>query len=297
MSLLTNITNYYRLDNSGADIVGINPLSPTLVTFAPQYGVINSGAQFIGSGSILTAVSNTSLRTVTAFSVSCWAYSSVNNANQVLFNQFVSSSQALALGRVSNLQFQFFIANAVGDAGTNFISSAVGAFATNKWWHLVFVFDGTLTGSTNRARIYANGVLLTCTASGTIPAVTTAATSVFNVGCSVSNNSNLTGFIDEIGIWTRALTGSEVTSLYNSGLGSSYPFDGSIIPQYSTAQFCNWLLVSTYYRFTNPRRAVLTAIKTAALAGTVVTQHDWNQFINIAAPFYSLYIAQVTLKQ
>ena len=32
------------------------------------------------------------------------------------------------------------------------------------------------------------------------------------------------GTIDEVGIWSRALTSTEVTSLYNGGAGFQYPF-------------------------------------------------------------------------
>jgi hypothetical protein len=43
----------------------------------------------------------------------------------------------------------------------------------------------------------------------------------------VLNPSNCTsGLIDEVGIWSRALTGAEVTSLYNGGAGLQYPFTG-----------------------------------------------------------------------
>ena len=32
------------------------------------------------------------------------------------------------------------------------------------------------------------------------------------------------GMMDEIGVWSRALTATEVTELYNSGNGLAYPF-------------------------------------------------------------------------
>jgi hypothetical protein len=31
-------------------------------------------------------------------------------------------------------------------------------------------------------------------------------------------------YIDEFGIWDRALTNSELLELYNNGLGKAYPF-------------------------------------------------------------------------
>ena len=34
----------------------------------------------------------------------------------------------------------------------------------------------------------------------------------------------LAGSIDEAGIWSRALSGTEITELYNAGAGITYPF-------------------------------------------------------------------------
>ncbi len=34
------------------------------------------------------------------------------------------------------------------------------------------------------------------------------------------------GIVDEVGLWSRALTIAEVTALYNAGAGLAYPFDG-----------------------------------------------------------------------
>jgi hypothetical protein len=38
------------------------------------------------------------------------------------------------------------------------------------------------------------------------------------------NTLQYDGNIDEFGFWNRALTGAEITSLYNAGAGKSYPF-------------------------------------------------------------------------
>jgi hypothetical protein len=38
------------------------------------------------------------------------------------------------------------------------------------------------------------------------------------------SNWGFDGMIDEIGVWSRALTSGEVTQLYNSGAGLQYPF-------------------------------------------------------------------------
>lgn len=293
MSLTTNLINYYRLNGSGSDNVGNNPLTPTAIGWSLQSGIIAQGAQLAGSGSILTGASNVNLRSKSAFSVSAW----INTGNLTtignIANQWTSGAQALMICRINSATLEFFIANAVGDTGTNFISATGSILTTNKWYHAVFVYDGTLTGNTNRAKIYLNATQKTCTATGTIPAITTAATSAFNLGALVTASSNMTGFLDEVGVWDRALTGSEITTLYNSGFGLAYPFNGAIYPNLNTAQFCYWLLHGGYTRFTTARQNVINTVLTAGTNQTTVTEHQWQQFQMVTAPYYSIYLGQL----
>ena len=87
----------------------------------------------------------------------------------------------------------------------------------NQWVHVGAVVNFT----TCKFRLYINGVCVKentdCTAAGTrcfkyIARYNTTASNCFN------------GKIDEVGIWTCALTATEVAMLYNSGAGCAYPF-------------------------------------------------------------------------
>jgi hypothetical protein len=42
------------------------------------------------------------------------------------------------------------------------------------------------------------------------------------IGRAAADGENFDGVIDEIGIWDRALTASEVSTLYNGGVGLGY---------------------------------------------------------------------------
>jgi hypothetical protein len=44
------------------------------------------------------------------------------------------------------------------------------------------------------------------------------------MGYDNSNTQWSNGSLDEIGIWNRALTTGEISTLYNSGSGKGYPF-------------------------------------------------------------------------
>lgn len=92
---------------------------------------------------------------------------------------------------------------------------------TSNWHHLVYTYDGTtMKGYYDGTEVVSQN-LSGNGASGTGDG--------FGIG-----GSNRGGgpewfgysscYTDEVGVWTRAITGAEVTSLYNSGAGLAYPF-------------------------------------------------------------------------
>jgi hypothetical protein len=86
--------------------------------------------------------------------------------------------------------------------------------AFNTWHHVVMTRD-----SSNMVRIYLNGVE---SSSG---AKLIAQTFNFqNIAKYGSSTGYYKGYIDELGIWDRDLSESEVSELYNDGEGLQYPF-------------------------------------------------------------------------
>jgi hypothetical protein len=90
---------------------------------------------------------------------------------------------------------------------------------TGRWYHVAFVFDGTLPAA-ERVKLYIDGVLDVTASepSATIPAFTAGVT----IGNLKNGGETFIGTIDEVGIWTRALSTSEVTTLSTGG-GTSLP--------------------------------------------------------------------------
>jgi hypothetical protein len=87
-------------------------------------------------------------------------------------------------------------------------------FNPSTWYHLVAVRDGT------NISFYVNGSYIT-TAQQTNPFEN----QFIAMGGQYNGDEPLNGRIDEVGFWNRALTGAEITSLYNAGAGKTYPFN------------------------------------------------------------------------
>jgi hypothetical protein len=113
-------------------------------------------------------------------------------------------------------------------SAARFTSSIITS--TNIWYHLVCVHNG----AGNYPDIYVNGSLVNIDASKSSIATTlevpTAATSL---GQNYDGDTEvIQGSMDEIAMWNRALTSTEVTSLYNMGHGNQYPFVWNNIVSY-----------------------------------------------------------------
>jgi len=102
-------------------------------------------------------------------------------------------------------------------------SPVVTATLSNNTWHHVVVTQSGTTGS-----IYVDGgtpVTSNVTYTG---GASTSQTNYFAVYNNGSFTSYFTGRLDESGVWSRALSASEVTELYNGGSGLQYPFTGTL---------------------------------------------------------------------
>ena len=219
MALTDNILAYWKLDGNSNDSVASNNGTDTSITYSAGNGLIVQGAGFDGSTSKI-ALSTTAFGTTSTFSVSMWIKHSSFASRQGLF---------VKASGVSNVGACFWIE--VSSVGTNNISFGVmdsglsGATATSSgtvtdgvWNHVVCTCDGT------NQKVYINGSLsnTTACAGATINNITMDTT----LGYWGSYASlPYGGAMDEVGFWSgKALDSTEVTQLYNSGAGLSYPF-------------------------------------------------------------------------
>ena len=88
----------------------------------------------------------------------------------------------------------------------------------NAWTNIVVLRNAGTTS------FYVNGSL-----DGTFADTENFQSQIFTFGGPVDQPDNeeylhYNGRIDEVGVWGRALSGAEITSLYNAGAGNTYPF-------------------------------------------------------------------------
>jgi hypothetical protein len=93
----------------------------------------------------------------------------------------------------------------IGWAGGGFGSSFTFNFTPNQWNHVVYVIDGT------NSSLYLNGTLF---GSQTyVPTSNTIMLRAGNHSCPIPNDDYI-GLFDDLGLWNRALTQTEINLLY-----------------------------------------------------------------------------------
>ena len=217
MALTDELLNYWKLDESSgnaSDSVGSVTLTNSNVTYSS--GKINNCAVFNSGTDKLTGTIADIDSYSDGWSISFWAYHNNTAIGREWLWQIGESS---SLGTCfvgtwespwTNLWFKF------GNGETSFYGTNTSQSIPNEeWFHIVATVNGT------SQKLYYNGSLVSnVTKTNTIRNNNTTLT----VGNDSGNSYPWDGSVDEVGIWSRALSSDEVSTLYNSGNGLQYPF-------------------------------------------------------------------------
>jgi hypothetical protein len=189
-------------------------------------GKFGAGAYFNGSNGYVTLPTNTDdlYEGQTNFSWSVWVNPSSFSSQNPIFTKYSSN---IALG---GLQFKIdgttgkiglFIANS---SDSRISGASDTAISTGTWSHIVAIFDGTKSvsnGTNGRIRIFINGVESSFTydqtayTGTTIPAISSSVPTrlgivTFGGGANTYHN----GKIDQLRLFQKSLSSSEVSTLY-----------------------------------------------------------------------------------
>jgi len=118
---------------------------------------------------------------------------------------------------VGNNRIDFYINNVLMWKDT----SLTVTFANDTWYHIVLTYNGSLSPNSAKCNLYINGVKETNTAGSNTTSINSSTTN-FNIGRRQSSASAydryFDGNLDEISLFDKELSQSEVTAIYNSGV-------------------------------------------------------------------------------
>jgi hypothetical protein len=221
-TLLVGLFAVYKAESNANDSY-TNALNGTAVG-GLTYGAGKSGNAFIFNGSSYVKLSNSSFNSLTGdFSVSLWFYGNGSGVTQSLFSNN-GYNGTTSKGFFLYQKTTYEIVMQINGSGGNTLLQTASALS-NSTWHNIVV---TRLGSTQTS-IYLNGVLSASNTDTRNPDYYTNNTPCiggldYNPNFAIAQYFCANGTkIDEVSVYTKELTSTEVTTLYNSGAGKFYP--------------------------------------------------------------------------
>jgi len=219
-SLLTSITSYWTLNESSGsaiDSTGLHNLTNSNITYS-QTGKLNTCYSFNGTSSYTgNLVGSASYTFAAAMSASFWMKTSGTGTFMfIVSNWNATNGTGWLVYKDTDDNVYFEVHNPGTGAATSTVAITGSSQADGNWHHIVGTFDGTY------ARIYLDSTLEMT--SSAWPYSIAANSNTFSIGSDETTQYYYSGYLDEVGLWSRAITQTEVNKLYNSGAGKTYPF-------------------------------------------------------------------------
>lgn len=208
------------MEGNSNDSLGANNGTDTNISYGIGTGKISQGMSptSTSTGTGISIPAAAALRTTGDFTISLWFKLSANAAAGLFCGagQAISPFENYTIWYNPGQGILWRIRDTLGNLPVNIVY----AFSTiGVWVHVVATISGTT------ATLYVNGISV---GTGTFTGIRGVLVNTNNIGGGFSDSGEriIQGNIDEVGFWTRSLAPSEITNIYNNGVGLQYPFGG-----------------------------------------------------------------------
>jgi hypothetical protein len=151
------------------------------------------------------------LNNATAISASCWMYAKSQSGTCASKGNI--NGTGWSFGWDSSNTMTFYVQY---DTVTLKRRTVASSFETGKWIHWSVTWDGS--SSSSGIRIYKNGVEMTYSVNqdGSVSRSSDTG-NAFTIGRAINGSNLVSGVVDDVRVWNRALSASEIRQLYNMG--------------------------------------------------------------------------------
>jgi len=171
---------------------------------------------FDGSNEYVTMENVFDFDKTDAFSISCWVKKLNTAANAYIISKFDATpiGWGMKITATGTIEMLLYRTSTTNETTVRTVSTS---FDDGNWHHIVATMDGT--GNASGITIYANGSVTPVTT-----VYNTLSSSISNTGSlNFSGRTNgasqvLNGYIDEVSIYDKELSLSEVQAIYNSNI-------------------------------------------------------------------------------
>jgi hypothetical protein len=206
-----DISGTTAYDRSGAGNTGTLTNGPIKTV-----GPVGQALSFDGTDDYVTAADSSALRITGAQTISFWIKSTDTTAGLVSKSDVGAKYFGTAGAKVYEIGIQSgTIYYQIGDGTTSTaLSGSATPIVDGTWHHIVCTWDGT-TGA-NGMKLYRDSVLL-YQATSAVSAIRTATEALDIGGWTGASAVPLLGSLDEVRIYNRALSATEVKGLFDTG--------------------------------------------------------------------------------
>jgi hypothetical protein len=221
MALTDGLISVWHINNDWRDAFGANHGTAHGATFSTGAKLGSHAGRFDGVDDRVVVPDSPTLGITGSHSVNVWV--SFNDLNDGVFacnwtNSGNNNSWAFALGGDGKIYFSKSHSGFHGGEGSpTLVWTPSPALQTNTWEHFV----GTYDDSTKTARLFRNGIevqTFVYANAGVYNSVYETTLGARQLWAN-SYDTFLFGLLDEVALWNRALSASEVSELYNNGAG------------------------------------------------------------------------------
>ncbi len=222
----------YRFENDEVDLSGNYNGTGTEIQYAAgRYGQAASFNDTSSSKIVIGAQNSVIPNNTTGVSFSFWVYLDSVDTGSNYDHWFVGQENyggGFEDGEFSVRLYEGKVYTDYAQSGSIYRQrKATTVLSTGQWYHIVATYD---TSNANITEVYLNGSLETSsnlTSGGTFTTTALMQNST-NISIGGSDNGYTDGKIDQFRIFTKVLSASEVTTLYNeNSLVASYRFEGN----------------------------------------------------------------------
>jgi hypothetical protein len=224
---LTSLHAVYKAESNANDSLGTyNGTAQGGLTYTA--GKSGNAFTFNGTNAYVTLSPSACIFGTNSMSMSLWFYPNSGNVIQSLVHKGMTTSFSPGFEILLDNRFnsnQRGITFGLSDGVDFEVISTVGSYTATSWNHLICTWDVV----NKTVKIYINGAETTYTQVSVTNAgfsgISSFDNDIVNVQIGRYDTSYyLNGKIDELNFWSKKLTSTEVTELYNTGTGKFYPY-------------------------------------------------------------------------
>jgi len=195
-------------DSSGNGHTATLTNGPTFSSDVPVYVFNRYSTSYDGTDDYADCGDVTTLNSASAFTFSVWVKFPNTTDVAHCMSKYLNATNRMHIAIASNILY-FNLSNGGSQYGQV-------AFTNTDWCHIAMVYDGSLSGNSNRLKAYINNVQQSLTFTGTIQATTVNLTGqplrFWNQGSTYG-----AALCDEYALFNSALTTGQLTTIYNGG--------------------------------------------------------------------------------